>query len=147
MPQSFVSNNIHIIFSTRDRRPCIRAEDQLRLWKYLAGIARNSRIKILAIGGTADHVHLLLALPADLSIAKTVNLLKSNSSKWMRSRQSDFSWQQGYGAFSVSASNVQAVADYIENQIAHHKRRDFRQELFALLRKHGVPYDEKYLLR
>ena len=145
MPQAFISNNVHVVFSTLERRGLIPPERQQRLWSYLAGIARNVGATPMAIGGTNDHVHVLAALPSDLAIAKFVNLLKSNSSKWMSEQRRGFAWQKGYGAFSVSASNLAAVTEYIENQATHHKRRDFRQEFLALLKKHRVPFDPNYV--
>ena len=145
MPQAFISNNVHIAFSTLERRGLIPPERQKRLWSYLAGIARNVGATPMAIGGTNDHVHVLAALPSDLAIAKFVNLLKSNSSKWMSEQRRGFAWQKGYGAFSVSASNLAAVTKYIEHQPEHHKRRDFRQEFLALLKKHRLPFDPKYV--
>ncbi|HXE91705.1 MAG TPA: IS200/IS605 family transposase [Terriglobales bacterium] len=145
MPQSFVSNNLHIIFSTRERRPMIPREIQKRLWAYLAGIARNIGGHPMAIGGTEDHVHILAALPADLSIAKAVNLLKSNSSKWMGEQGREFAWQRGYGAFSVSVSNLASVTEYIESQEEHHRRRDFKQEFIALLKRLRIEFDPRYL--
>lgn len=100
---------------------------QSKVWAYLAGIVKNVRGKPIQIGGTADHAHLLIALPSDLPVAKMVNVLKSNSSKWLNENGSKFSWQEGYGAFSVSASNVAAVARYIREQKKHHKRRDSKR--------------------
>jgi len=91
------------------------------------------------------HVHLLAALPADLDIAKFVNVLKSNSSKWMNEQKRGFAWQRGYGAFSVSASNLPAVTRYIEGQAEHHRKRDFQQEFLALLKKHNVAFDPRYV--
>ena len=145
MSQAFISNNIHIIFSTKERRPLIAADQQKRLWAYMAGIARNVNATPMAIAGMNDHVHILAALPSDLTIAKFVNLLKSNSSKWMNDNGHGFAWQKGYGAFSVSASNLSTVTGYIEKQTEHHRKRDFRQEFLALLRRHRVPFDPKYL--
>ena len=95
MPHSFVSNNVHIVFSTRGRRALIPAGQQKRLWGYVAGITKNVGALPMAIGGMPDHVHVLAALPADLSIAKFVNVLKSNTSKWMRERGLEFGWQGG----------------------------------------------------
>ena len=146
MPQSFVSNNIHIVFGTRERRPIIPREIQKRLWGYLAGITKNIGGQSMAIGGIEDHVHVLLALPADLAIAKTVNLLKSNSSKWMGEQGREFAWQRGYAAFSVSASNLAAVTEYIERQEEHHRRRDFKQEFIALSKRHHIEFDPRYIL-
>ena len=145
MPQSFVSNSVHIVFSTKERRALIPTEQQKRLWAYLAGIAKNLGVTPLAICGMPDHVHVLAALPADLAIAKFVNVLKSNSSKWMHESGVEFGWQKGYAAFSVSTSNLDSVTEYIENQAEHHKKRDFKQEFLALLKKHRVPFDPRYV--
>lgn len=140
MPQSFISNNIHVVFSTKERRPLIKKEEQRRVWAYLSGIVRNYEAVPLAIGGTTDHVHVLAALPSTLAIAKFVNVLKSNSSKWMNEQVHGFAWQSGYGAFSVSASNLAPVTRYIENQEEHHRRRDSRAEFITLLNKHGIAF-------
>ncbi len=145
MPQSFISNNVHIVFSTRERQPMIPQEIQKRLWGYLGGITKNIGGYPLAIGGAEDHVHLLLALPADLSIAKAVNLLKSNSSKWMGEQGCEFAWQRGHAAFSVSVSNLASVTEYIEKQEEHHRRRDFKQEFIALLKRHRIEFDPRYV--
>ena len=145
MPQSFVSNNVHIVFSTKERKPLIPSDQQKRLWAYLGGIAKNVGVTPMAIGGMPDHVHVLAALPAELAIAKFVNVLKSNSSKWMHERGVEFGWQKGYAAFSVSTSNLSSVTEYIENQAEHHKKRDFKQEFLALLKKHRVPFDPRYV--
>ena len=145
MPQSFLSNNIHLVFSTKERRPLIPTNEQKLLWAYMAGIAKNVGATPMAIDGMPDHVHALAALPADLAIAKFVNVLKSNSSKWMSERGRQFGWQKGYAAFSVSTSNLESVTEYIENQAEHHKKRDFKQELLALLKKHRVPFDPRHV--
>ena len=99
----------------------------------------------MAIGGTTDHVHLLLGLPADVSIAKAVNLLKSNSSRWRNECGSKFAWQRGCAAFSVSISNLASVTEYIQNQEQHHQRRDFKQEFLALLQRHKIEFDLRYI--
>jgi REP element-mobilizing transposase RayT len=99
----------------------------------------------LAVGGTQDHVHLLFHLPPSLALAKAVLLLKSNSSKWMGELGREFSWQEGYGAFSVSSSNLNAVMRYIQNQEAHHRKISFEEEFRAILKRHGVEYEPKYM--
>jgi len=99
----------------------------------------------LAVGGTESHVHILFHLPPKPALAKAISLLKANSSKWMGEQGKDFSWQEGYGAFSVSSSNLEQVARYIQNQEAHHRKTSFEDEFRALLRKHGVGYDPKYV--
>jgi putative transposase len=133
-----------VIFSTKDRRKTIATEFQPRLWAYLAGIAKNHGMIALAVGGTENHVHIVFHLPPALALAKALLLLKANSSKWMSERVRGFSWQEGYGAFSVSASNLDTVIRYIRNQEAHHRKITFEEEYRAILRKHGVDYEPKY---
>jgi len=119
-----------------------------RLWPYLGGIARENKMKTLAVGGVADHVHILISLPGTISVAKAIQLLKGNSSKWIHEtfpQLSAFAWQEGYGAFSIGISGVEATTAYIRNQTEHHRRRTFREEFVAMLRKHGLDYDERML--
>ena len=111
----------------------------------MAGIARNHDFLVLANGGIEDHVHVLIQLPATLALAQAVSLLKSNSSRWMNEHGTRFDWQEGYGAFSVSASNLRTVERYIQNQAVHHKKITFEQEFVALLKKHGIEFDPKYV--
>jgi len=145
MPQSLVNNNLHIVYSTRDRLATIEKEIQPALYAYIAGIAKNINGNPIAIGGMPDHVHILAELPATIDIAKAVNAFKVNSSRWMKQHVRKFAWQRGYAAFSVSASNVAAVKQYVLTQAEHHKRRDFQAEYIALLKKHNVKYDVRYV--
>lgn len=133
---------MHVIFSTKGRRKIMEKELQPRLWAYLAGIAKNHEINMLAVGGTEDHIHLLFHLPPKLALAKAVLLLKANSSKWMRR---DLSWQEGYGAFSVSASNLDSVVRYVRNQEKHHRKFSFEDEFRAILQRHGIECDPREL--
>src|SRR6185437_12286313 len=121
------------------------ASMQPKLWAYMAGIARNHKFLVLANGGTENHVHLLIQLPPVLSLAKAVSLLKANSSSWMSEHGMRFAWQEGYGAFSVSASNLGAVERYIASQERHHRKRTFEDEFIALLKKHGIAFDPKFV--
>ena len=141
MPQSYVSNLVHIVFSTIDRTPLIRETDQARLWAYIAGIGRNYDMTVITVGGVLDHVHVLTHIPPVFGIAKAVSVLKANSSRWMNLRGNSFAWQKGYGAFSVSVSNLERVKHYIETQAEHHRRRNFEQEFVALLKRHKVAYE------
>lgn len=100
---------------------------------------------VFAVGGIADHAHVLFRLPPTLSLVRAVTLIKSNSSSWMKETQKNFAWQEGYGAFSVSSSNVSAVIRYIDQQEARHKKKSFEDEFIALLKKHGVEFDPKYV--
>lgn len=145
MAHTFVCNHMHIVFSTRDRAQSIKGDRGKRLYAYLIGIARNLGMTMIAVGGMPDHIHLLVSLPSQMSVAKAVNLFKSNSSKWMNEQKPGFAWQTGYGAFSVSASNLDSVKEYVLTQEEHHRKRDFKQELVVLLRKHRVDFDPQHL--
>lgn len=148
MANTYLSLYTHIIFSSKERAPIISSEWRRRLWAYLGGIARENGMCALEIGGTADHVHALLSLPATITLAKAVQLLKGNSSKWVNetfSSPARFSWQEGYGAFSVSISHLGRTREYIRDQERHHSSRSFQQEYLAVLKKHGIEYDERYL--
>ena len=148
MPHSYVSNLMHCTFSTKQRFPFIQPTLEKPLWAYMGGIARANKMKALAIGGVADHVHLLLSLPATMNIAKAIQLIKAGSSKWVHEsfrRQQKFAWQDGYAAFSVSASQVAKTIRYIENQKEHHRKKSFEEEFIALLDKHGIEYDRRYV--
>jgi putative transposase len=142
---SYSQNHIHLVFSTKERRCAVAKEWQPRLWAYISGICNNYGIVSLAIGGTENHLHMLFPLPPKLSLAKAVQVIKGNSSKWMGERGINFAWQEGYGAFSVSASNLDWVKRYIRNQEAHHRTFSFEEEFRALLKKHGVDYDPQYV--
>jgi putative transposase len=146
MSHSYAQNHIHLVYSTKDRAKLIPKRLQPRLWAYLAAICKNNQMVCFAVGGMEDHVHTLFRLPPTISLAKAINLLKANSSKWMTERGTRFAWQKGYGAFSVSSSSIPAVIKYIDNQEAHHRKRSFEEEFIALLRKHGVEYDPRYVL-
>ena len=134
---------VHCVFSTKERRDIIPQEMLLKLSKYFAGIGRNHGISVLAAGGTSNHSHLLIVLPPDMAIAKAVQVLNANSSRWLREHGLDFTWQEGYGAFSVSSSNKQVVTDYIEHQAQHHQKRSYEGEFEAMVRKSGVAFDSK----
>jgi len=134
---------IHCVFSMKERRDLIPSELVSKLPKYFAGIGRNHGIAVLAAGGISNHSHLLIALPPDMSVAKAVQVLKANSSRWIHEHGIDFAWQQGYGAFSVSSSNRDAVRHYIEHQAEHHRVRSFEGEFEVLVRKSGMEFDEK----
>lgn len=131
---------IHLIFSTKERLNLIPEELRSKLWKYLAGIGHNYSMTMLASGGTGNHAHVLIVLPANMTVAKACQVLKANSSRWMGQHGIKFAWQEGYGAFSVSASNVATVRDYIEHQAEHHAKRSYEDEFKAFLRKTGTKY-------
>ncbi len=145
MSHTYVQTVIHIVFSTKYRSKSISKEFQPRMWAYVAGICKNHEIFVHAIGGMDDHIHLLIQIPASLSLAKAVLTIKSNSSRWANEQGNKFAWQEGYAAFSVSSSRVPEVVRYIQNQESHHRKMPFDEELVALLKKHGVEFDPKFV--
>src|SRR4051812_22185391 len=145
---SFASLHAHCVWSTKNRDPSLHSELRERLWPYLGGIARENKMKAIAVGGATDHVHILLSIPATISVAKAVQLLKGNSSKWIHEKfpkMRSFEWQEGYGAFSVGVSAIDATVTYIRGQTEHHHKRTFREEFAAMLLKHGFDFDESML--
>jgi REP element-mobilizing transposase RayT len=145
---SYISAYFHCVFSTKERRPFITPELQERLWPFLGGIARQNKMKALEIGGVADHVHILLSLPSTMAVAKAVQLIKGGSSKWVHETFPDqraFAWQEEYGAFSVSVSQLDKTIAYIRGQAKHHRKLTFQEEFLTLLKKHRIEYDERYL--
>lgn len=148
MSHTYNSQLMHCVFSTKERRQIITPDLQSRLWPYLGGIARENKMKAIAIGGVEDHVHILLSLPSTLSISKAMQLIKGGSSKWIHDtfpQHQAFAWQEGYGAFSIGISDVDRTTAYIENQAAHHSRTGFKIEFVEFLKKNKVEYDERYI--
>ena len=144
MAHTFSNILVHVVFSTKERQPTIRDAFRERLWSYMGGVAKNEFGAARAIGGTEDHVHALLSLNTTTSVAKALERWKSVASGWVHKNVAEaasFAWQNGYGAFSVSESNTAAVVEYIRNQAEHHRRRSFKQEFIALLKKHKIDYD------
>jgi REP element-mobilizing transposase RayT len=136
------------VFSTKELRPLIQPCLQERLWPFLGGIARQNQIKAIEIGGVADHVHVLRSLPSTIPIAKAVQLIKGGSSKWVHDTFPEhrlFGWQVKYGAFGVSVSQLDKIIRYIKDQAEHHHKMSFQEEFLALLKKHRITYDERYL--
>lgn len=149
MANTYTSLHYHVIFSTKNREPLLSIEVRERVWRYMGGIARANEMTALEIGGVADHVHVLVSLPASQAIAKAVQLIKGGSSHWVRENiagLNGFAWQDGYGAFTVSESQVAAVRDYIRQQEEHHRVKTFTEEYRVFLARHQVVFDERYLL-
>ena len=146
MSHTYIFELIHCVFSTKGRRGLIPPSKQPDLWSYLGGIARKSGFKALAVGGTDNHVHVLLSLPATMPLAKAMQLIKGGSSKWMNdSGANAFAWQEGYGAFSVGVSQQADTISYICSQAEHHHKRGFEEEFLAFLKKHEIEYDAAYV--
>jgi putative transposase len=147
MPQSFASLHVHLVFSTKDRAPWILPPLAERLHPFLGGISRELACPAVTIGGMPDHVHLLLDLSRERTVADVVRTIKSNSSKWIHQELGErrFAWQTGYGAFAVSRSNLEDVKRYIVDQAEHHRIRTFQEEFRMLLERHQIEFDERYL--
>lgn len=148
MPNTFSNLLYHIIFSTKERRPFLSSKIQEKLYPYIGGIARQNNFKILKIGGTDNHIHILLSLSPNIPVSKSVQLIKGGSSKWIHNTFNElqiFSWQEGYGAFSVSYSQINIIKNYIENQEEHHQKSNFKNEYKKLLIKNNITFEEKYL--
>ena len=149
MPQSFSAVRVHLVFSTKLRLPVfqdIGLRDQLHA--YLGEISNRLDCPIIRVGGVEDHVHLLACLSRTTTLADWVNELKRASNSWVRSHfpgHPQFEWQAGYGAFGVSQSQVETLIKYITHQAEHHRRASFQEEFRALLQRHGLEWDEKYV--
>jgi putative transposase len=138
----------HIVFSTKNRQPFINQTIETELHKYICGIIRNLEGSCIEINGASDHLHILAIIPPKISISDALRSIKAGSSKWIHESKPDrsgFGWQDGYSAFTVSASQVEFVRQYIRDQKSHHQERDFKSELRGLLDRHGIEYDERYL--
>jgi REP element-mobilizing transposase RayT len=148
VPQSLSKVILHIVFSTKNREPWLDSNLRPRMHAYLATICRELDADFVRVGGVPDHVHIVTTLPRTLSQAQFVEQIKKTSSKWIKSldaRYRGFFWQRGYGAFSVSPSQLDASLKYVNKQQEHHRRRTFQEEYRELLRKHGVDFDERYV--
>lgn len=149
MPQSLSDVNLHLIFSTKDRDPFLGTEIRDSMHRYLATLCRDLNATCHKVGGVSDHVHIVTSLPRTLSQSQLLEDIKKKSSKWIKevdpSKYEKFAWQAGYGAFSVSRSNLDEVISYVANQETHHQKVTFQDEYRAFLTKHNVQYDERYL--
>jgi len=152
MPQSLSQLWVHIIFSTKERYPFLKESAiQERLHDYIKAICHKQKCNAVIVGGVEDHVHILASLHKSITLSALVEEIKKSSSKWIKTLDvskdilSQFYWQSGYGAFSVSQSNLEPVSLYIKNQHQHHKKQNFQDELRKILTLHKIAYDEKYL--
>lgn len=146
MSDSYVNCLMHLIFSTKNWQPCLNEDIRAELYPLVSAIAKERNFRTLQIGGTTDHVHVLISLPPTIALADAVRPLKSISSKWLNEKKlKSFSWQRGYGAFSVSLSNKPKIIKYIANQEEHHRKMDSRTEFIAFLKQHNIPYDPKFI--
>ena len=146
MAHTFTTVRLHVVFSTEGRKRLLPPELQPRVWDYIGGIGRNHRLPIHEVGGTSNHVHILMSLSPTITIAKSVQTVKAFSSKWLNEikamKNGRFAWQEGYSAFSVSQSNMPVVAKYIRNQAEHHGKHTFEDELRSLLHRHEIAFND-----
>ena len=145
MGHSYTMNALHCVWSTYLRKNLIPEELESKVWSFIKTTGENHKIMVLACGGMPNHAHALIVLPPTMLLSKPMQTLKANSSRFIESHGIDFDWQQGYGAFSVSQSQLASVKRYIANQKEHHKKRNFEEEFIALLKAHKVDYDPRYV--
>lgn len=149
MSHTYTSCLFHVVFSTKARQDLIQESVRERLWPYIIGIAKNNGFEALAVGGTANHLHALIAIPASLPVSKAVQLIKGGSSKWIHEtfpEMGAFACQEGYGAFSIGVSARDDTIAYIRNQEEHHRTKSFDEEYLAFLRRHNIAFDDRYVL-
>lgn len=145
---AYTCPNYHIVYSTKDRAPLNTPDIQQRLYEYSGGVARERKCRLLAAGGIADHVHLLISAHTSIAPMDLIRDIKANSSRWIHETfpaARDFAWQDGYGAFTVSASGLDTVRRYIDNQETRHRTMTFEEEFIRFLEKHGIEYDPRYV--
>jgi REP element-mobilizing transposase RayT len=148
MANTYTSLHYHVIFSTKNRERWLVPEIEQRVWEYIGGIARAHRMTALQVGGIEDHIHALVTAPPTIAPFQIAQFLKGDSSKWIHEEFSalrNFGWQDGYGAFTVSKSNIPMVIQYIQNQREHHRKKTFQEEYLEFLHANSIEYDERYL--
>ena len=148
MANSYTSLHYHVIFSTKNREPWLIRDIEQRIWEFIGGIARAHRMTALQVGGVEDHIHALVTAPPTIAPMQIAQYLKADSSKWIYEEFPALQncwWQDGYGAFTVSKSDIPRVIKYIQNQREHHRKQTFQEEYLEFLRANGVDYDERYL--
>jgi putative transposase len=145
---TYVALHYYVVFSTKNRERWIAEAIEERVWSYVAGIASQHEMTVLKIGGLEDHLHIVVAIPSTLTVSRAVQLMKGASSRWIRQTFPEleaFGWQEGYGAFTVSKSALSATMSYVERQRERHQRQTFEVELRALLDRHEIAFDDRFL--
>ena len=148
MPNTYTQLYTHIVFTVKGRYNLIPSNHREDLQKYITGIIQNKNCKVMAIYANPDHIHIFVSMSPEISVSSLVREIKANSSRWINNKnwfKTKFAWQEGFGAFSNSKSQLSGVVKYILNQKEHHKKRTFKKEYLEFLEKYGVEYDEKYL--
>jgi REP element-mobilizing transposase RayT len=148
MAQSLSNVLLHLVFSTKNRRPWINIQVEEEMFRYIAGICRDQHCPSHKIGGTDDHIHIACSLARTMPISTLLEEIKTNSSKWIKTKgepYGGFAWQNGYGAFSIGQSQLDDLRRYIANQREHHRHVSFQEEYRSLLAKYRVEFDERYV--
>ena len=148
MSTTFFNNYLHIIFSTKNRKDYLKGDIEVKTYRYIAKLCHDLESPPIIVGGYVDHVHILCLISKNIKPTEFISKIKSNSSRWIKkegSNLTEFSWQRGYGAFSVSPDNVENVKSYIANQREHHKKRSFKEEFRAILEKYNIEYNDRYI--
>jgi len=148
MGNTYTSLHYHLVFSTKEREPWLGQDIEERVWQFLGGIVRENGMMPILVGGMPDHIHMAVGCPPTLAVSKAIQQIKGGSSKWMKEafpEMKGFGWQDGYGAFAVSKSNLPALTEYIRAQREHHRQKTFKEVFVALLVRHGIEYDERYV--
>ena len=148
MANTYTALHYHVIFSTKNREPWLVRDIEQRVWGFIGGFACAHKMTALQVGGVEDQVHALVTAPPTIAPFQIAQFLKGGSSKWIHEEFTaprNFGWQDGYGAFTVSKSKIPDTITYIQNQREHHRKKTFQEEFLALLKKHRVEYDERYL--
>jgi putative transposase len=148
MAQSLADIILHIVFSTKERLPLIKPSVEEELYSYISGVCKKLNSPVIKINGVEDHIHILLQLGRTIAVSDLISEIKSSSSRWIKTKDpffNNFSWQGGFGVFSVSRHNLEGAKRYLEEQKEHHKKVSFKEELLALLKRAEIRYDEKHL--
>ena len=149
MANTYSQIYLHIIFSVKDRERLIKEHFRVELYKFITQIIKNKEQKLIVINGTEDHIHIVISIKPDILCSELIKTIKVSSTKWINEKKvlrTKFQWQQGYGVFSYSKSQMKDLIEYVNNQEEHHKRRTFKEEYIDLLNKFEIEYDEKYIL-
>ncbi len=150
MPNTFSQIYIHVVFAIKGRENLINSKFKDELYKYICGIVKGNNEKVYAINGMPDHVHVLLSIKPDTMLSDLMRDIKASSSKWINSNKlviGKFQWQEGFGAFSCSQSQIDKVIAYIDNQDMHHKKTSFKEEYIKLLKSYKIEFNEKYVFK
>lgn len=150
MANTYTQVHLQFVFAVKHRHATIDRVWREELYKYISGIVQNNNHKLIAINGMPDHVHILIGVRPNQSISELIQVIKTNSSKWINEKgfvKGKFEWQEGYGAFSYGKSQVNDVIEYIKNQQIHHTKKTFKEEYIEFLKKFEIDYDEKYIFK